>query len=272
MTTEALPKACVILGAGASHDVHDSGSVVRLMDWQPPLATDLFNIEQHSNYRSILRRYCGADFLTQQLAPRLKVNAFNLEAELRRLAEHPDSQTRQLYKHIPPYLRDLIWQCSRHYTARPSCYDQLVFSLLAEHPHEVLFLLLNYDDLLESALLGYNPSYVFGSWSDYIDPNRKAKVVKLHGSINWYIVIGSENTTWRSLVDDLDISKKPPDDRLIVGRDIESVASTTMDGSWLYPLLTAPLAGKGHADLVCPREHIQAAQEFLQTCRKFVID
>jgi hypothetical protein len=43
------------------------------------------------------------------------------------------------------------------------------------------------------------------------------------------------------------------------------------NGSRLYPLLTAPLAGKGHADFVCPREHIQAAQEFLQTCRKFLI-
>ena len=40
---------------------------------------------------------------------------------------------------------------------------------------------------------------------------------------------------------------------------------------WIYPILTAPMAGKGPADVVCPDSHIEFAKEFLADCHKFLI-
>lgn len=45
--TEQRPKACVILGAGASHDVWNPGSPPADESYRPPLAIDLFNIGGH---------------------------------------------------------------------------------------------------------------------------------------------------------------------------------------------------------------------------------
>ena len=73
------------------------------------------------------------------------------------------------------------------------------------------------------------------------------------------------------MVDDLDISRKLTDNAVIIPQDVESVQSAVEGVSLLYPLLTAPLAGKGQADLVCPGEHVKAARDFLKDCKKFLI-
>ena len=44
MKTTELPKARVILGAGACHDVWNGGAPITDSSWQPPLAEDLFDI------------------------------------------------------------------------------------------------------------------------------------------------------------------------------------------------------------------------------------
>ena len=41
--------------------------------------------------------------------------------------------------------------------------------------------------------------------------------------------------------------------------------------AWLYPVLTAPLAGKGITDSVCPASHVTDAGNFLSDCTKFLI-
>ena len=76
-------KVCVILGAGASHDVHGVGSHLADGDFQPPLAKDLFNLRDHHQYRDILQDYPGADHLALQLAAPSSERDFNLEGELR---------------------------------------------------------------------------------------------------------------------------------------------------------------------------------------------
>ena len=187
-------KICVVLGAGASHDVKNAGSpsgaisrdsgIVGRPELKPPLAKDLFNIESNEAYWDYLREYKGAQVLTQGLAQQSLRDGFDLEAELRRLAYHQTSLViKQHYRHIPPYLRDLIAACSYEYTPVPSCYVALAQILLEEAPSDVLFLTLNYDDLLEQALNLLVPkTFTFDSLDDYIRPERPAKVVKLHGS------------------------------------------------------------------------------------------
>lgn len=114
-----MGKVCVILGAGASHDVLGPGASVvvdnldenqDLNTWRPPLASELFAIATKPNYEPILVNYGGAKSLAQSLAGNP-----SLESELRRYSEHEDPQTRQTFKHIPPYIRDVIRACCDRY-------------------------------------------------------------------------------------------------------------------------------------------------------------
>jgi len=274
MANRSLPKVCVILGAGASHDVWGAGSPYINPDYKPPLARDLFNIAEHGAYWGVLKWYNGAIVLTQQLAELLasEQKQIGIENELRRYAEHTDPQMRQHYKHIPAYLRDLLYLASKQYTYVPSTYVQLVIELLAEQPHDILFIVLNYDNLLEQALTLFNPDLQFRYMAEYVDVNRNAKVVKLHGSINWFRRLpGGRTTGWTELVAQLDVFKQFPEDEIIIKDGIEKVIDSADSNHLLYPLLTAPLAGKHIGDAVCPKSHIIAAQEFLKNCRKFLI-
>ncbi len=277
MANEATRKICVILGAGASHDVRNAGSPVLNPGLQPPLARDLFDLERHSAFRPILAEYEGAVVLAQDLAARSELRDFDLEKELRRIAGHPSDQVREHYKHIPPYLRDLLMMCSYEYTSYPSCYIRLVQVLLAEHPSDVLFLVLNYDDLLEQALYQFSSGVVkFESLEDYIRPSYPVKVVKLHGSINWFKPIGPVNNDWHTYVRREDVLTKSEDRVIQVmvshGKsDKRRTHQIEISGQRGYPILTAPLAGKGTAAMVCPDGHLAVARDFLQDCSRFLV-
>ncbi|GAJ08050.1 unnamed protein product, partial [marine sediment metagenome] len=148
----SLSKACVVLGAGASYDVAGEGSPLINANFRPPLARDLFDINGHPDYWYVMQSYNGAAVLSQELAPLILSGEISIERELRRYAEHKDERIRQNFKHIPAYLRDLLFRASTEYTHVPSSYMRLIIKLLADYPHDVLFITLNYDNLLESAL------------------------------------------------------------------------------------------------------------------------
>lgn len=189
--TDELPKVCVILGAGASKDVHNGSAPILLQgNYRPPLARDLFAISTHPEYFAVLQRYPGAQSLAAVLSPPSDSSGFDLESRLRELAEHPDERVRQQFKQVPPYLRDLLWFASYQYTPTPGTYLQLVYALLADSPHHVLFLVLNYDTLLEQALAQFDGTFIYDSITAYVREDRQSKVVKLHGSINWFKLMG----------------------------------------------------------------------------------
>jgi hypothetical protein len=255
VATETHPKVCVILGAGASYDVHDLGSSVLDAGLRPPLARDLFNLDLRDKFRPVLAEYEGAIVLAQRLATKSSHPDFDIEEELRRTAEHSSGLVREHYKHVPPYLRDLLTRCSYGYTSSPSCYVQLVRALLAEEPSDVLFLVLNYDDLLEQALYRFSDGAIrFGSLDDYVRADRPAKVIKLHGSINWFKAIGPLNDDWRAQVRRSDVLAKAPGTFHVVTTNGRTNASFTyqreVSGQRVYPVLTAPLAGKGPTAIV----------------------
>ena len=271
------PKLCIILGAGASWDVGNSGSPVVNGGLRPPLARELFDFANRDEFRAILDEYEGAVALAQTLASKSNDSSFDLEQELRRISEHPSDWMRDHYKHIPPYLRDLLLMCSYEYTTYPSCYVQLVQALLADEPSDVLFLVLNYDDLLEQALyLFTGGSISFESLGDYVREDRPVKVLKLHGSINWFKSIGPQNGDWKTLVKGSDVLAKPADSEIHVATkrgksDQARTYAIEVAGQRAYPVLTAPLAGKGVTAAVCPNAHLETAREFLSDCRRFLI-
>ena len=133
------PKAVVVVGAGASHDVANEG--VRGWDqrWKPPLAKDLFS-GHLDHYAKILAQYPGALVLAQRLAP---LGGRALESMLRDYAEHESEILRQYFKEIPLYLRDLLYQATHKYVRQPGNYTSMIVRMLEESPHDIAFIVLN---------------------------------------------------------------------------------------------------------------------------------
>ena len=71
------------------------------------------------------------------------------EEQLRGYAQHGDQRIREAFKQVPAYLRDLLFAFSQQYTAVAGSYVRLAKRLLADAQYGVLFLSLNYDNLLE---------------------------------------------------------------------------------------------------------------------------
>ena len=135
----------------------------------------------------------------------------------------------------------------------------------------MLFLVLNYDDLLEQALMGFDPMYRYDVISDYISPERPAKVVKMHGSINWFRSLGDTEESWDDRVRATDVLVKPADGDILILNSALRVPDLRINRNLVYPVLTAPLASKGIADAVCPADHILFAESFLSSCHKFLV-
>ncbi len=273
------PKACVILGAGASYDIHGEGSQIIHNEYRPPLAIHLFDINNHGAYSEVLRRYPGAEFLAQNLATLVTSGQASIEDALRHYAEHSSTIIRKYFKQVPGYLRDLLFLASYQYTSVPSSYIQLVTELLAEHPHDLLFMVLNYDTLLESALNRFDNGFQFNTITGYVADGRPAKVVKLHGSINWFKFLGpvppggNNQEAWVNQVAGYDIFQTVHENEILIA-DVASVcdySGVQKPYNLYYPIITAPLAGKDISKAVCPQSHIKVANEFLQDCQKFLI-
>lgn len=256
--TERKPKACVILGAGASHDGWISGAPAVL----PPVTVGLFDDGQPS-FVSLLSQYPGARYLAN-----LIVGRPDIEAVLHDLALREDPVTRKQFKEVPAYLRDVIYATTTS-ASIPGSYVELIDGLLVRRPHDVLFLVLNYDTLLEQALAGRG--LLYKALEDYIRPERPAKIIKLHGSVNWFMNIGNATNTWMDLIEDFDIFQKPPDSGMHVVDDVKFVHNGVFGNQRLYPIVTAPLAGKSPSDVRCPDAHTQVTEEFLADCGKVLI-
>ncbi len=205
--------------------------------------------------------------MAQQLGPLAEAGTQSLEQKLREYSEHSDVRIRQYFKHIPPYLRDLLYEVSKKYVGIPGCYVQLAMQLLADVPHEVMFILLNYDDLLERALAEFDPALAIQSIDDYVASGRQATVVKVHGSIDWVTPTPNANS-WQDSIASFDPVKRPEEiARVQLGT---SISGAVHSERWVYPVLTAPLAGKGTEAFVCPENHSAALSEFLPDCRKYL--
>ena len=274
MDIEQLPKACVILGAGASHDVagQNAGRAI------PPLANELFS-DVYSE--RILRRYPEARFLASRLESIVLEGEQAIEDALREDKEHSDETIRQKFKEIPAYLRDLIFAACELHKGRPDPHIELVRRLLSDRPHQVLFIVLNYDDLLEIALRQYSSDrFHFSSVTSYFT-DLQAKVIQMHGSINWFrrINLQSEQTKWGDEVLERDVFRDEtfldPDRLVHIQRGIEDSRQIQRYDNGkpylIYPMVTAPVAGKTIDDIDCPVPLLEGAQRFLNDCNKFLI-
>ena len=74
MAKRAPRKVCVILGARASYDVRNAGSPVLKSGLRPPLARELFDLEQREAFREIIQEYEGVGVVVLAQEPDLGVD------------------------------------------------------------------------------------------------------------------------------------------------------------------------------------------------------
>lgn len=266
-----MSKILVILGAGASADLWNSGTPDPDPRWKPPLAKELFDTNR-PHYWEIARRYPACNFLLQQLALKSQSHDFDLEQQLREYAQSPSKQIRRGFHDIPRYVWDLIATVSQNYIETPTNLLNLLTELTINHENEVGIVTLNYDDFLEQALTWLPHSRKISSFQSYIADSPY--IYKIHGSIDWFVRVGAPRENLNSILDQGNeriltedrifsrscIKKKTGRNALTDNRDVP-----------LYPLLTAPLANKGPMDLVCPENHIDHLRSFVADCTRFLI-
>ena len=234
---------------------------------RPPLTNELFAFRQRSAFHRIFSSYTHANTLAPELGYLSTKGSLRLEEKLLEYATHENQGNRRAFRDIPAYLRDIMEQTGRSYVEVPGSYVQLVKRLIRDYPHEVAFVVLNYDILLEQALSYFGGQ--FQNLDDYHSSENPAMVVKIHGSINWFHPIGHLNFGWDALVDKFDPMEGPFNIAMI--KSEYTTRQIEYEGQHVYPILTAPLVGKDPSQLVCPRSHLEHLQPFLQDCEKVLI-
>lgn len=211
-----------------------------------------------------MKRYPGV----QQLAPWLVGDGLDLESRLREFANSSAHRVVRHFKEVAPYLRDIIWDSSNNYVSSPAAYSALVQNLLHGNQHEVLVLSTNYDTLVEQALRLWNSdTYAFTRSADYC-AERPLRLVKTYECLNWLRAMPVADI-WNQ--DFAMFDPVAPSDSLEVSDVGPSIRGAKARNRWVYPIVTAPLAGKDQSALVCPPDHVIAAQEFLKTCHRILV-
>ena len=252
---------------------------------KPPLANQLFNLKAKPKYQRILENYAGAAFLSSYLGPTIAREPTAMEVELRTLADSPNPLINKAFAQIPMYLQHLIADTTTNYVSRPGAYDQLLVQLFDRHNPKVLFIVMNYDLLLERSLEQFGGTKFVKS-ADYF--KGQVNLLKPHGSVNWWTALrgtqeeyNKDNIIWdkvkAGMGGDFVVRSPIPPMRSTIPpvwhMHLERVDELPQDSvnTPLFPLITAPMALKTISEFVCPPEHTDIAKDFLSTCGKYLI-
>lgn len=254
----------VVIGAGASLDCANESNITD-NNLKPPTVNMMFRTSYSGEFQKILSVYPGADALVPDLAEKSLKSTESIEEALQELSDHQDTRIQRHFRDIPLYLCSLFTKVSRGYVRIPGGYVRLVKRLMAdEPPHQVAFLSLNYDDLLEQGLRILDNTINFDDIESYIAEDRQAVVIKPHGSINWFIETRKSPTTDfanEEVSDDIDIPMRP----WIIKIEEHPEVPISKD---VYPALSAPMAQKSGDGIVCPQSHINKLVECCKECEK----
>lgn len=260
----------VIFGAGASYDSCSSfppDAYGRNSLWhRPPLAKELFLSIDH--YRIIAQKYSRFQPLIPLLESRDNIE--DILEEFRLKAEIDEECRRQLWA-IRFYISELI-EFSQNawvgHTRGVSNYKGLLDQV--RQCSEVFFVTFNYDTLIENAL--HAADVQFAKIGDYVQ-NPKYKLVKLHGSIDWWLWIPK-------LATKLSDNKQPEDSEIIYNAPIVGeravferknvAAKIPMNEIFFHlPALAIPTTRK--QEFVCPDGHVQALKECVPRVTKIAV-
>jgi len=258
-----MKNVLVILGAGASYDCANDGASSQ-PEWRPPLARQLFAIADRPAFEAILKRFPGAQMLAAELAEVSRQSTFSLERTLREYHDHRDEGVKRAFGDVPRYLGALLGRVSNSYTSMPGGYVRLAKALVADTGHQVECITLNYDSLFEQALRALDARYVFDGLQDYVRADRKLRLYKLHGCVNWHVVL-QKHTDWTPAGNRVYFSvyAGPRAIRISIGEDYANPG--------ILPVVTPPLANKTDDHFVCPGDHLKTLSDRLKHCSKLLV-
>jgi len=266
--------------------------------WRPPLTKELFEPkvmgpdkglfnDRRRNVEESLSHYPRARSLRGDIALRLSDSegdraAETLEQVLMSFRDGSRNRFRR-FQQVPFFLRELLGEVSAKFIKNGvnsgENFDVLLDNLL-EAFDEVLFVTLNYDLFLEKAIEtvansvpGAREALGMG-W--YIqDPHWK--LVKLHGSVDWVRAFTPPASILGDLPSDnvrgtaLEVLDKLFIDEVDLG-EIELVLKWDRwrnGAKFLYPAIAVPVDDARQSS-ICPREHEQAAEQFLTDCENYL--
>ena len=283
---ESLPKtAVVVVGAGASAGASHLTSPVA-NDWRPPVVRQLFNWTNAS--ADHFRNHSGADLIRGAFPELANGDEPDLESRLLELSRDPYYS--RPFVDVPMFLRDLLLDCGRRcLPGGPETYATLVGRLL-QTGHDVAFVSLNYDNMLEQAVWGFQRDRRNRGLDGYVSENPL--VVKVHGSVDWFWFYPRHDQNPEKFLDTMaewNRTNRRPEGQLLVYRSQHSVTApeehflAVRDGryvivgggggsrnpAWAYPALTAPLAGKTRERIIAPRYHLEALQKLQHRNTKY---
>lgn len=264
----------VILVAGASYSINIDPRSTDDQGYRPPLAQQIF--KDSREFRQILHKYEQAEIISSDIERRIRQNKRgvgleqilgNFEEELKR---GNDTHKVRQFLQIPLYIQELFGVISYSFTQRPDEYNILANEVLSK-VDKVLFLVLNYDNLLEITLSKISHTE-FSTEEDYIK-HDSWMLTKIHGSINWskeFIDVKHADPSDNEYFRLLSTSKLPLplSDKFSIW-NMRSYATKYAERTPLYPAITVPVDGK--YDINCPPSHERKAKEFLSDCHNYLI-
>jgi hypothetical protein len=252
----------VICGAGASWDSanFDPGVHIR-QQWQPPIGSQLFAnrdyfgsfIDRYEEMRPLVHRFRGA------------ANSVALESELEQLLAA--STNRELLRRqltaLRYYLQRVItescqmWSNNLHgVTNYVRLVDEIDGAWVDVRKKSACYVTFNYDVLLDGAL-GQIGVQVGGDLDSYVS-NPRHKLIKPHGSVNWFHPVAGVNP-----------NRHPYSRQIIQGIDHMRVSAdfvvapeqSDIDNFEALPALSIPVARKTLFEM--PQRHIDDVTAFI---------
>ncbi len=255
----------VVIGAGASNGCVGSGAQVQ-QDFLPPLTSELFGARPAFN--AILRKYPRVEALSDEIRTKLGQGE-TVESLLRSFSEENSLVLKKPYWEIAYYLQELLGEVSTHYIQSPTTKFSTLFHLIMRSNLErVLFLTLNYDQLLEKAISGLI-RHKFHELSHYFPSGQKWMLLKIHGSVDWgfeirnYTGKAGKASAMLDALSELDLAKEI---NFLGGYQDEQ---RCRERRWFYPALAIPLGQEKNN--VCLNSQIDSSREFIRDCHAFLI-
>lgn len=281
-----MARPVIILGAGASYDYVAPTERTKHENWQPPLATGLFN---QRAFEGIINQFPAVKGLASSVLSTIGGGG-DVEDHLRSLQDrvltsHDERPVAQLGASLF-YFQKLFQEISRNYDHAANNYEELINRLDAGGGGCVATF--NYDTLFDHALqIPEAPTNDFeplNGGSGYID--GRIKLIKLHGSCDWQYILDNWTFTRGDFKEPYDyviqhydklIVQPPGANGYTVQRQERDIVRSRAykvprgDGTtmYLYPAVAIPIARKN--SFVCPSHHIAVLKQALETTDRILI-
>ena len=257
----------IILGAGASYDFipkHSQRGSVPIM----PMTNNLVDGDQ-LNY-TLATRYPAVKNAMSRISSMIK-NADGDVIMSFEDAVQDITDTDQIVA-LRYYLSDLFQTLSndQHWSQQlVNNYQSLIGHIIEGKAKGACVVTFNYDTLFENQF----SDGTFREMNDYISSGRPIKLIKVHGSSDWFYLQQKNQYVYHDTSDNTayNFSRKQPNYKtphFHTKRILEDCGTQSEDHHWI-PALALPVSGT--KDFVCPDNHIEYLKSVLDKVSRVLI-